>query len=152
MIATGAKAITPPIKGVERESVFTLRNIGDMNRIKAFINEAFPKSAAIIGTGFIGLEVCENLKRLGIDVTLIERLPQVTPGLDSDMAVYVQEHIEKNGVAVHINTTATEITDNGVLLSDGKEIKADMVLISAGVRPNTELAKTAGVELGIAGA
>ncbi|MDD4474966.1 MAG: FAD-dependent oxidoreductase [Eubacteriales bacterium] len=152
VIATGATSIAPPIKGANQSNVFTLRNIGDMNRIKVFINDNSPKSAAIIGTGFIGLEVCENLKRLGIDVTLIERLPQVTPGLDSDMAVYVQEHIEKNGVAIHINTTATEITDNGVLLSDGKEIKADMVLISAGVRPNTELAKAAGVELGIAGA
>lgn len=152
VLATGAKAVVPPIKGANQSNVFTLRNIGDMIRIKTYINENAPKSAAIIGTGFIGLEVCENLKRLGMEIALIERLPQVTPGLDSDMAVYVKSEIEKNGVPVYVNVSATEITDSGVILSDGNEIKADMVLISAGVRPNTELAKEAGIELGISGA
>ncbi|QAT42323.1 FAD-dependent oxidoreductase [Aminipila luticellarii] len=152
VIATGATAIVPPIKGTNSERVFTLRNINDMNRIKAYINTAVPKTASIIGTGFIGLEVCENLKRLGIDVTLIEKLPQITPGLDIDMSVYVQEHIEKNGVAVYTDTSVTEITDNTVILADGKEIQADMILMSTGVRPSTGLAKTAGIELGIAGA
>lgn len=152
VIATGATAVVPPIKGADHERVFTLRNINDMNRIKAYINAAVPKTASVIGTGFIGLEVCENLKRLGIDVTLIEKLPQVTPGLDSDMAVYVQEHIEKNGVAVYTDASVAEITDNTVILADGKEIQADMILMSTGVRPSTGLAKTAGIELGIAGA
>ena len=152
VIATGARASAPPIKGKDASNVFTLRNIGDMNRIKAFIDVNSPKTAAIIGSGFIGLEVCENLKGLGIDVTLIERLPQVTPGLDSDMAVYVKDQLEKNGMTVLIGASANEITENGVKVDDGKEIKADMVLISAGVRPNTELAKLAGIELGIANA
>ena len=93
IIATGASSVLLPIKGVDQRNVFTLRNIGDMNRIKAYINEFSPKSAVIVGTGFIGLEVCENLKRLGIEVTLVERLPQVTPGLDEDMAVYVEDHL-----------------------------------------------------------
>ncbi len=152
VIATGATAVFPPIKGANLERVFTLRNINDMSRIKAYINTAFPKTVSIIGTGFIGLEVCENLKRLGIDVTLIEKLPQVTPGLDHDMSVYVKEHIEKNGVGVYTGASVTEITDNGVILADGKKIQADMILISTGVRPNTDLAKVAGIELGIAGA
>jgi NADPH-dependent 2,4-dienoyl-CoA reductase/sulfur reductase-like enzyme/rhodanese-related sulfurtransferase len=148
VIATGAKAVTTLIKGADSENVFTLRNIGDMNRIKAFMDTAAPKSAAIIGTGFIGLEVCENLKRLGISVTMIEKLPQVTPGLDSDMAVYVKEHLEQNGVEVLTDASIEEITGNSVVLSDGKVIAADIVVIAIGVRPDTELARWAGVELG----
>ena len=152
IIATGARAVVPPIKGADAVNVFTLRNIGDMIRIKTFVNENHPKSAAIIGTGFIGLEVCENLKGLGIDVTMIEKLNQVTPGLDSDMAVYVKEHIEKNGVKVLTGVSANEITTSGVILSSGEYINADMILLSTGVRPNIEIAKRAGVEIGITGA
>ena len=152
IFATGAKAVVPPIKGADGANVFTLRNIGDMNRIKNVINANSPKSAVIIGTGFIGLEVCENLKGLGVEVTMIEKLPQVTPGLDGDMAVYVKEHLEKNGVTVLTGASANEITENSVVLSDGKSINADMVLLSTGVRPNVELAKQAGIEIGITGA
>ncbi|WP_020072493.1 FAD-dependent oxidoreductase [Faecalispora sporosphaeroides] len=152
VIATGARATIPPIKGADSRHVFTLRNINDMNHIKAFIDTNRPQSAAIIGTGFIGLEVCENLKGLGIEVTLLERLPQVTPGLDADMAIYVQNHIAKNGVSVLTSVSIAEITAKSVILSDGKEIKADIVLVSTGVRPNTELAATAGIGLGVSGA
>ncbi|PKM62694.1 MAG: dehydrogenase, partial [Firmicutes bacterium HGW-Firmicutes-21] len=144
VIATGARAVVPPITGADNPHVFTLRNIGDMNRIKDYIKQSSPQNAVIIGTGFIGLEVCENLVRLGIGVTLIERLPQVTPGLDSDMAVYVKEHIEEHGVAVLTDTTVTEITDRAVILSDGNTVKADIVLITAGIRPNSEIAADAG--------
>lgn len=149
VIATGASSILPPIDGIDEDFVFTLRNIGDMNKIKRFMNESAPKSAVIIGTGFIGLEVCENLKGLGIDVTLVERLSQVTPGLDPDMATYVEDHLKKNGIHVFTSATAIKIEKNKVILADKREIQADMVLISAGVRPNTELAVKAGVELGI---
>jgi len=152
VIATGASAVIPPIKGSNGMNVYTLRNIGDMNKIKAFIDSAKPKAAVIIGTGFIGLEVCENLKGLGIEVTLIEKLPQVTPGLDSDMAVYVKEHLIKNGIEVITDASIEEITKSSVVLSDGRIIAADMVLMSTGVRPNTEIAKQAGIELGTTGA
>ncbi|MEM5767798.1 MAG: FAD-dependent oxidoreductase, partial [Bacillota bacterium] len=152
VMATGARAAMPPIKGADGQHVFTLRNINDMNRIKAFMDANNPRAAVIIGTGFIGLEVCENLKGLGMDVTLLEKLPQVTPGLDSDMAVYVEGHIRQKGVAVRTGVSINEITENSVVLSDGAEIKAEMVLVSAGVRPNTELAAQAGIELGVAGA
>ncbi len=152
VIATGAKAMMPPIKGAYGQHIFALRNINDMNRIKAFIDANHSKSVVIIGTGFIGLEVCENLKGLGMEVTLLEKLPQVTPGLDSDMAVYVEDHIKQNGVTVLTGVVIDEIKQSSVVLSDGKEIKADMVLVSAGVRPNTELAAKAGIELGVAGA
>lgn len=152
IIATGASSVIPPIKGADNGNVFTLRNINDMIRIKNFIDQNTPQTAAIIGTGFIGLEVCENLKRLGIEVTMIERLPQVTPGLDSDMAVYVIDHLKKKGVTVFIGASATELTENAVFLSDGTEIKADLILLSTGVRPNTALAKQAGIEIGVTGA
>ncbi len=152
VLATGASAVVPQIDGADRDNVFTLRNIGDMNRIKAFLTEKSPKTAAIIGTGFIGLEVCENLNQLGITVTLIERLPQVTPGLDADMAVYVQQELEKNGVTLHLGATVTAVTGDGITLADGTQIQADMVLVSAGVRPNTALAQAAGIQLGASGA
>lgn len=149
IIATGATSVLAPVKGADQKNVFTLRNIGDMNRIKTYINKFSPKSAVIVGTGFIGLEVCENLKKLGIEVTLVERLPQVTPGLDKDIAVYVEDHLRKNGITVFTGMSATEIKEDKVILDDGREIKADFVLLSAGVRPNTELAVKAGVELGV---
>lgn len=152
IIATGASSIKPPISGADMDHVFTLRNINDMNNIKGFLIDNEPKNAVIVGTGFIGLEVCENLKGLGLHVTLIERLPQVTPGLDSDMAVYVKEHIEKNGVPVLTGATVTEITKKGVILADGTLIPADLILLSTGVRPNVELAKQAGIEVGTTGA
>ncbi len=152
VIATGATAFVPTIQGVDLEHVFTLRNINDMNRIKTFIDTKHPKTVAIIGTGFIGLEVCENLRLLGIEVVLIERLPQVTPGLDSDIAVYVQNHIEDHGVKVYTDAAVTELTENTVVLASGEKIQAEMVIVSTGVRPNVNLAKEAGIDLGITGA
>ncbi len=152
VIATGATAAVPPIEGAQMPHVFTLRNIGDMNRIKAFIDERHPETAVIIGTGFIGLEVCENLKKLGISVTLLEKLTQVTPGLDSDMAVYVRAHIEEHAVRVLTGVGVAEITRDSVRLSDGRTVDAGMVLLAAGVRPDTKLAVQAGIELGVTGA
>ncbi len=152
ILATGARATTPPIPGRERDNVFTLRNINDMLRIKSFLDEKKPKTAAIIGTGFIGLEMCENLMHLGISVTLLEKLPQVTPGLDDDMAIRVQAHLKKSGVPVLTGVSIAEITDSGVVLADGTNISAELTLLSTGVRPNTELAKAASISLGASGA
>ena len=152
ILATGARAVTPPIPGRELGHVFTLRNINDMLRIHTFLDENKPKSAAIVGTGFIGLEMCESLTRLGLSVTLLEKLPQVTPGLDPDMAVYVEEHLKKNGVTVLTGVSIVKLANSIVELADGTEIPAELVLLSTGVRPNTELASAAGVSLGVSGA
>lgn len=152
VIATGARANLPPIEGNNLPHVFTLRNINDMHRMDEFIKKNKPKDIVILGTGFVGLEVCESLKELGMEVTLIERLPQVTPGLDSDMAVFVEEHLKNKGVSVYKNAMVKEISKTHVIASDGKEIKADMVLLATGIRPNTELAAEAGIELGVSGA
>lgn len=152
IIATGARSVIPPIKGKEKEHVFSLRNIGDMYKIKKFIDEKNPKKAVIVGTGFIGLELAENFKNIGIDVTMVEMLPQVTPGLDSDMAIYVEKALEKNGVSVITGNSANEIEDGKVILADKREVEADMVIIATGVRPNVDLAVAAGIELGSFGA
>lgn len=152
VLATGASAVKPPIQGAEGEQVFTLRNINDMHQIKSFLDQRLPKSAAIIGTGFIGLEMCENLKKLGMAITLIEKLPQVTPGLDADMAVYIKEHLEEKQVPVHLNATVKKITEHTVELEEGIVIEADLVLLATGVRPNIHLAKQAGIKIGITGA
>ncbi|MEA4869028.1 MAG: FAD-dependent oxidoreductase [Christensenella sp.] len=152
ILATGASAVTPPIPGRERGQVFTLRNINDMLRIKSFLDEKKPRSAVVIGTGFVGLEMCESLARLGITVTLLEKLPQVTPGLDPDMAIHVEEHLGRSGAAVMTGVSIAEIAEDRVVLADGTSIPAGMVLLSTGVKPNTELAAGAGVALGKSGA
>ena len=152
ILATGARAVTPPIPGREKAHVFTLRNINDMLRIETYLAERQPKSAVIVGTGFIGLEMCESLTRLGIAVTLLEKLPQVTPGLDADMAIHVEEHLKKSGITVKTNVSIAEITDERVLLADGTAFPAELVLLSTGIRPNGELASYAGVALGASGA
>ena len=152
ILATGARAAIPPIPGRDRPNVFLLRNINDMLRIRAFLDEHKPKSAAIIGTGFIGLEMCESFIHLGLSVTLLEKLPQVTPGLDIDMAIYVEEHLKASGVSVYTGVSIAEIAEGRVLLADGTTVSADLVLLSTGVRPNSELAIEAGIATGASGA
>ncbi|WP_312650942.1 FAD-dependent oxidoreductase [Proteiniclasticum sp.] len=152
IIATGASSVIPPIKGNELSHVFSLRNINDMYRIKHHMINRSPRNAVIIGSGFIGLEMAENLKGMGMTVTIVELLPQVSPTLDPDMAVMVEKHLEEKGVRVITGSLAKEVTEEEVLLSDGTRLPADMVIIAAGVRPNVELALAAGIRLGETGA
>lgn len=152
ILATGARSVVPPIAGVKNKHVFSLRNINDMYRIKEYIDNNSPKQAVIIGTGFIGLEMAENLKHLSMDVTMVELLPQVSPGLDEDMAILVEEHLAAKGVQVITGKSAKEITENELILSDESKLPGDLVIVATGVRPNVELAKEAGIELGVTGA
>lgn len=152
ILATGALAFKLPIPGADDKGVFTLRNINDMIRINEWIEDQKPKNAVIVGTGFIGLEVCENLAKRGIKVTLVEKLGQVTPGLDPDMAIHVRNHLEKNGVTVLTGATVTGVENGIVSLADGARLPSGLTLIAAGVRPETTLAKSAGIALGVAGA
>lgn len=152
IMTTGARSVIPPIQGVLHKHVFSLRNINDMYKIKHFVLEKSPKSVAIVGTGFIGLEMAENLKGLGMEVTMIELLPQVSPGLDEDMAIIVEKHLLDQGVRVITGKSASEITESQVILSEGSKVNAEMVIIATGVRPNVELAKEVGIELGVTGA
>lgn len=152
VLATGAKAVIPPIKGVDSPHVFSLRTLDDMKKIADFINQKKPQKAVVIGTGFIGLEVCENLAARGIGVTLIEKLPQVAPGLDSDMAAYVQEHIISHGVRVVTNNGVAAIAADHVILGDGEKIMADMVMVATGIKPDVALAQAANIVIGPTGA
>ncbi|MFP4698517.1 MAG: FAD/NAD(P)-binding oxidoreductase, partial [Eubacteriales bacterium] len=152
VIATGATAFTPRVEGIDRDNVFTLRNVQSAIKIKKYIQEKKPKNAVIAGTGFIGLEVLENLLSKGITVNLVEKMNKVTPNLDEDMANYLENELVKRGISIFKNTSIIEIKDDKVVLENGKEIDSDMVIMATGVRPNIALAKEAGIEIGITGA
>lgn len=155
VIATGAKPIVPNIPGAEKSNVFYLRNVKQADKIKEYIMKNKPKSVVIVGTGFIGLEMTENLKNIGIKVTLVERLNQVTPGLDEDMAVYVEKYLKSKDINMILGDSVVRLKGeslvNQVVLQSGKIIDTDFVVMSIGVKPNTELSKEAGIELGING-
>ena len=152
VLAMGARAVLPPIEGADGNKVFVLRNISDMYGIKEFIQSNNPRKAAIIGTGFIGLELCESLKNLGMEVLMLERLDQVTPGLDPDMADHVEKNLKKHGVTVITGVSVVKIGEDKVELADGRSLSADMFILAAGIRPNIEIAREAGVEIGVTGA
>ncbi|MDX5322019.1 MAG: FAD-dependent oxidoreductase, partial [Exiguobacterium sp.] len=156
VLATGASSIIPPIPGVDSDNVFPIRNIQNAETTRNFVDATSPKHATIIGAGFIGLEMAEQLKLRGVDVTVIERIPQVMPPLDKDMACRVEDHLEKNGIELLLGETVTELVGDGhverVVTKSGKTIDTDLVILSVGVRPNTELAKSIGVNIGETGA
>ena len=151
IIATGAVSVKPDLKGADRDNVFVLRNINDMIQIKNFIEEKKPSSAVIVGSGFIGLEMCESFKFLGLDVTIIAR-SKISKGIDNDLSLFIEEHLREKGVNVYTNTKTVEINDQGVILGDGSIVKADLVLLATGAKPNVTLAKNMGIELGATGA
>jgi len=155
ILSPGAEPIKPGINGVESDKVFTLRNIPDMDKIKSFIDVNKPKSAAIIGGGYIGVEMAENLHHAGLDVTLIEMQDQIIAPLDYDMAAIVQKYIKGKDVSIILQNGVKSIIDNGncltVALGEG-EVHADMLIMSIGVRPESGLAKDAGLELNERGA
>jgi NADPH-dependent 2,4-dienoyl-CoA reductase/sulfur reductase-like enzyme/rhodanese-related sulfurtransferase len=152
IIATGAQAIIPPIPGADAANVFALRSISDMQKIQNFLTSRNPKSAVIVGTGFIGLELCESLTARGMQITLVEKLDQVSPGLDKDMAVYVKKHLTDQMITVYTSAEVTQIDESGVVLADGRKISCEMVIMSVGVRPEVSLARAAGIAIGITGA
>ncbi len=151
IISTGAKAITPAIPGMDSaENVFSLRNIPDMDLIKEYIAEHNIKTATIIGGGFIGLEMMENLKLLDLDVQLVEMAPQVMPNIDFEMAQQLHTQINMHGVNLLLNDGLKEFKDNGkkLLLTSGTVLDTDMTILSIGVTPENTLAKECGIELG----
>ena len=155
VLSPGAKPIKPPIAGIENcKSLFTLRNIPDMDNIKSFLEEEKPKRAIVIGGGFIGLEMAENLHEKGVNVTLVEGSNQVMGPLDIEMASIIHSHLIDNGVDLILNDGVEEFKNNGkkVILKSGKEIYGDMIILSIGVRPETTIAKEAGLKLNERGA
>lgn len=155
IISTGAKAIKPNIPGFETaNNVFTLRNIPDMDLIKAYIAEHHVQTATVIGGGFIGLEMMENLVELGLSVNVIEMAPQVMPSLDFEMAQQLHAQINMHGVNLILNDGLSKIVDQGnlLLLNSGKSLATDMTILSIGVLPENTLAENTGLELGYKGA
>ncbi len=149
LLSTGSKPFVPPIKGVDAPTVFTLWTVADVDKISEYIAKNSPKKAVVVGGGFIGLEMAENLVEKGIAVTLVEMANQVMPPIDEDMARIVENHLAEKGVKLMLGKGFSEVRNDGrtVVLDSGEEIETDMVLLSIGVRPNNELAKSAGLKL-----
>ena len=155
ILSPGAKPTQPRLPGVGIEKVFTLRTVEDTFHIKEYINKHQPKSAVLAGGGFIGLELAENLKELGMDVTIVQRPKQLMNPFDADMASLIHSEMRKHGVKLALGHTVEgfEEKDGGIdiLLKDEMPLHADMVVLAIGVTPDTHLAKDAGLELGIKG-
>ena len=155
ILSPGAKPTQPRLPGVGIEKVFTLRTVEDTFHIKEYINKNQPKSAVLAGGGFIGLELAENLKELGMDVTIVQRPKQLMNPFDADMASFIHSEMRKHGVKLALGHTVEgfEEKDGGIdiLLKDEMPLHADMVVLAIGVTPDTHLAKDAGLELGIKG-
>ena len=149
VLSPGASPIRPPIPGIELSHVHVLNNLPDMDRIRAAVTQA--KSVCVVGGGFIGLELVENLRHLGLKVTLVELLDQVMPPLDKEMARPIRDELVCNGVNVILGDSASEIHADHVLLKSGARVDAEVVCMCAGVRPNSNLAKDAGLQLGARG-
>jgi NADPH-dependent 2,4-dienoyl-CoA reductase/sulfur reductase-like enzyme/rhodanese-related sulfurtransferase len=148
VLSPGATPIVPPIKGIER--AFTLRTVEDTKKIHDQVIKE-PKSAVVIGGGFIGLEMVENLVHRGIPTTLVEASHQVLAPLDPEMSILVAEELRKHGVDVRLNATAVEVLESSVRLSDGGSVSGDLVILAIGVRPDTKLASMAQLEIGARG-
>lgn len=155
ILSPGAKPTQPRLPGVGLDKLFTLRTVEDTFHIKDYINANHPKSAVLAGGGFIGLELAENLRELGMDVTIVQRPKQLMNPFDADMASFIHNEMRKHGVKLALGHTVEgfEERDGGVdvLLKDEQPLHADMVILAIGVSPETTLAKDAGLELGIKG-
>lgn len=153
ILSPGAKPFVPPIEGLETaENTYTLRNVPDLDEIMLAL-EKEPKEAVVIGAGFIGLEMAENLRKRGLNVTIVEKAPHVLPPLDEEMAAFVQAELLKNGIQVITSQSATRFEDKGkvIVLENGQKIASDVTILSVGVQPENALAQAAGIELGLRG-
>lgn len=155
VLSPGAEPVRPPIEGIQSERVFTLRSIPDTFAIKEFIEKKHARSAAIVGGGFIGIEMAENLKRAGLEVTLIEMADQVIAPVDYDIACEVHAHLQEKGVRLQLNSALSSVSDTGsaldIQLTSGN-VKADMMILAIGVNPESALAHAAGLKLSPKGA
>ncbi len=156
ILSPGASPVKPAIQGIDHPHIFTLRNVEDTDRIKGFIDSKKPTSAVVVGAGFIGLEMAENLHHQGISVTVIEAAPQVMNMIDPEMAALLHQHFRENNVGLFLNDGVKAFQTNpdgsiNVQLASGDSIPTDIVILSIGVRPDTKLAKKAGLKIGKTG-
>jgi NADPH-dependent 2,4-dienoyl-CoA reductase/sulfur reductase-like enzyme/rhodanese-related sulfurtransferase len=155
LLAPGATPVRPPIPGIDHPRICTLRNLVDTDHIKKIV-ETEADSAVVVGGGFIGLEMAENLRRWGLEVTLVELLPQVMPQLDPEIAEPLHTELRVNGVHLHLADGVTEFSDADgrvrMALANGATLDTDLVILAVGVQPDAQLARAAGLELGERGA
>ncbi len=157
ILAPGATPFVPPIEGVNSRNVLTLRNLSDTDRIKAFVDRENTQRAVVVGAGFIGLEMIEQLVRRDLETTLVELQPQVLPLMDPEMVQPLEGELRRHGVAVHLGTSVARIVTGedslatAVELSDGTSIETDLVILGIGVRPSTGLAENSGLQIGASG-
>ena len=156
VIATGARAVKPNIKGIDLDGIFTIRFLEDGIAIKNFIRENSPKKALIIGAGYIGMEMAEALVSLGIDVTIVEVMPNILGSMDDEINEVVEAELQKNGVKLLKSTSVVEFVGDGfvrkAILNNGSSLDVDLVIVGAGIKPNSEIARDAGIEIGRSGA
>ena len=151
VLSTGSSPVKPPIEGIDSPGIFQLWTIPDMDSVKAYIMEKQPKSAAIIGGGFIGLEMAENLSHAGLNVTVVEMMNQVLLSVDYEMARLLQDNMTMNGVTLKLGSGVKKFEHTGgglvIHLNNGETVQTDMAILSIGVKPNSELARDAGLTL-----
>ncbi|WP_285012098.1 FAD-dependent oxidoreductase [Lactococcus formosensis] len=155
ILSPGASPFIPPIKGLtEADNVFSLRNIPDLDEITDYMEMEHRKQALIIGAGFIGLEMAENLRKLGLEVTIVEKADHVLPTLDQEMAIHIEEELAHNGLKVLTGVSVVEFQDQGktVILENGDSLSTDVVILSVGIQVESKLAADAGIKLGMRGA
>ena len=150
ILSPGAEPIRPSIEGANSPNVFTLRNIPDTIRIKEYMETAYPHSAVVVGGGYIGVEMAENLAMAGLKVSVVELADHLIAPLDFDMAADVHRYIKSKGIKLYLNNGVTAIRGNKVVLQKG-ELAADMVILAVGVRPETKLAKACGIQTNVRG-
>ncbi len=152
LLSPGSNPVVPPLKGIDSEGIFTLRNVDDTDHIKSYLNTHQVQDAVVVGGGFIGLEMAENLKHAGANVSIVEMADQVMAPVDFSIASHVHRHLMDQGVGLWLKTGVSHFEQADgrlrVCFTDGGHIMADMVLLSVGVRANTQLAAQAGIELG----
>jgi CoA-disulfide reductase len=154
LLSPGAQPIVPELPGLDQaEAVFTLRNIPDTDRIKAYVDEQKPRHATILGGGFIGVEMAENLRHRGMQVTIVERNRQVLGPLDPEMARVIERHLIQHGVELMLGEQVAEVQERGrvIRMASGKQLHTDMIMVSIGVKPESDLASKAGLSLGVKG-
>lgn len=151
LLSPGANPVVPPISGIdETKNLFTLRNIPDTDAIKSFVDNNDLKTATVIGGGFIGIEMAENLAEKGLDVTIVEMADQVMAPLDIEMAGIVHEHLDEKGIRLLLNDGVESFHNHGqtITLASGKQLETDITILSIGVKPENELAKKANLDIG----
>lgn len=155
VLSPGAEPVRPPLPGIDTEGIFTLRNVADTDRIKKHVTEKKIRKAVVVGAGFIGLEMAENLVHLGIETTVVEMLNQVMPPVDFEIASFVHAHFKDKEVGLLLNEAVAGFSKKEnrieVSLRSGGSLEADVVILSIGVRPDTTLAREAGLQIGETG-